>query len=391
MAADGLTVLQRKAGADRPPPEFGVMTPAKALRLALAKAGEDVLSSNVLSGDAEQRKLSLNAISDEIAEGALAVMVEQIDGGRGLVILDAGAVAAVIEAMTTGQIVSGEPSNPPRNPTATDAFLAGDFLTKMLANLGQNLSGLPEAGWADGYTAAEQLKDIRSLPLQMKDVAYRSLFAPLEFNGGLRSGRLNIVLPWQATRIQSVPALPAPDSSDAPASPQSVARQRRASAAAATAVLMEGQVVLEAVLHRVRLPLKEVARWKPDDKLPFPVHAISSVMLVDATGQEIARGRLGQSKGNRALKLDMTDLPVGDLSPLSVGAGDESFDLENGDEAPNVDAIADLSMGENDPAALPEIDLDLPDVGDDDLPPLNIPMDISDDPGALPELPPIIE
>lgn len=391
MVADGLTVLQRKAGADRPPPEFGVMTPAKALQLALAKAGEDILDANVLSGAAEQRKLSLSAIADEIGEGALAVLVDQVDGGRGLVILDAGAIAAVIEAMTTGQIVSGEPSNPPRNPTATDAFLAGDFITKMLANLGQNLSALPETGWADGYTAGQQLKDIRSLPLLLRDVAYRSLFAPIEFNGGLRSGRIDIVLPWQAARVQPVPALPAPEASDSPASPHSVAEKRLASATAAAAILMEGQVVLEAVLHRVRLPLKEVANWKPDDTLPFPLHAISSVMLVDASGQHIARGRLGQSKGNRALKLDMTDMPAGELTPLAVGAGDEAFDLGENDAALGMGAVADLDMGGEEPAALPEINLDLPDGDDDALPALDIPMEISDEVGDLPELPTIIE
>lgn len=292
------------------------MSPAKALRLALAQAGEDLLGSAILTGTVEEARTTVPQMADMIEDGALVVLLDGPARARGLAILDPGALAAVIEALTTGRITSGASSASPRCPTATDAFLCARFLTETIGAFATHLAALPEADWAAGFSAGDHVRDARNLPLLLQDVAFRSIAAPMDFDAGLRSGRLQVVLPWVSPR-PAARALPAPSPVVGETSAGHGTEQARADA---SAKLMQGEVALEAVLHRVRLPLVRLAEWKPGDLVPFPVHAIGAVSLVDAAGVPVAKGRLGQARGHRAVKIVTQAFDERALSPLDVAA-----------------------------------------------------------------------
>lgn len=312
MVKNGLSALQRKAGADRPPPDHGVMSPAKALRLALAQAGEDLLGAAILTGTVEEARTTVPQMADLIGDGALVMLLQGSGRSHGLAILDAGALMAVIEALTTGRISAGEAPTHPRMPTATDAFLSGRFLTRIVGAFSEYLDALPDADWAGEFTATEQVRDVRSLPLLLEDIAFRAITAPVDFDAGTRQGTLRLVLPWGRTHVLPK-ALPAPvptAEDDGPTGAQSEDALR---------ALMLGEASLEAVLHRQRLSLASLLGWKSGDLVTFPAHAIATVALVDAAGTAVATGRLGQANGQRALKVLRDETAgTGVLSPLAM-------------------------------------------------------------------------
>lgn len=312
MVKNGFSALQRKAGVDRPPPDHGVMSPAKALRLALAQAGEDLLGSAILTGTVEETRTTVPQMAGLIEEGALVMLLQGNSRSRGLAILDAAALAAVLEALTTGRISAGDAPSQPRMPTATDAFLTGRFLTRIVGAFSDYLETLPEADWAGTFTATEQVRDVRSLPLLLEDMAFRAISAPLDFDAGTRQGTLQLVFPW-AGEHATAKALPAPATTAEDSTPTQAQSDNSLRA------LLQGEASLEAILHRQRLPLANLLGWKSGDLVTFPAHAIATVALVDSAGASVATARLGQANGQRALKLMQSETTgSGTLSPLAM-------------------------------------------------------------------------
>ena len=293
------------------------MSPAKALRLALAQAGEELLGAAILTGTVEEARSTVPQMADLIAPGALVMLLQGSGRSRGLAILDAGALTAVIEALTTGRISAGDPPSDPRMPTATDAFLSGRFLTRIAGGFADYLGVLPDSAWAGDYAATEQVRDVRSLPLLLEDVAFRVISAPLDFDAGARQGTLRLVLPRGVAAAQPkalpAPEMPAEDRAE-PASP-AVHTEETLNA------LLLGEATLDAILHRQRVPLSALLGWRSGDLVSFPAHAISNVALIDAVGTRVATTHLGQASGQRAVKLLKTDaLARGGLSHLAMAA-----------------------------------------------------------------------
>ena len=66
---------------------------------------------------------------------------------------------------------------------------------------------------------------------------------------------------------------------------------------------MTAPVMLDAVLERLQLPLAQVTALKPGMTLAVPTAAINRTELVAARGYVVARVRLGQVNGFRAVRL----------------------------------------------------------------------------------------
>ncbi|MCV6597167.1 MAG: FliM/FliN family flagellar motor switch protein, partial [Mangrovicoccus sp.] len=372
MSHSEFTALQRKAGAGRPPPEYGVMTPAKGLRLALAHAGNELLDCALVAGTVEESRLSLAQMGDFFGAGALAVLLRGGQGKRGLAVLEPGAVTALIEALTTGRVGDEGPGDPPRLATATDAYLCGGFLTDVLQGFAKQITGLADAAWVAGYSAGEQVSDPRSLPLLLQDIAYRAIAAPVDFDGGKASGTIRFILPPADGAVSAQFALPAP--SGRASTQDSVSAQ----AAAAREVVMAGEVGLEAVLHQFSIPLGKLDAWQLGERLPVPVRAIGAVALRDVAGKEVAFGQLGQAQGHRALRITQEPLAEAGVAPAGLAAPAPEIGLGTPEDSPAMEDLPEVALDAGSMGNLPAL-------GDDaglggDLPAL-------DDGGDLPDLP----
>lgn len=290
-------------------------------KLALAGSGDPADDGTRSIGPALARALregsGMLAEVDEVSRGeySLAELIELVDdhvllhlvevehGALGVVWMDPVLRAAVIELQTLGRIGRGEVAA--RRPTRLDATLAQGFAATAAGALGRAL------GRAD-LVLSSFLDDLRPLALILEDGRFDLLSLSLTLGeGDTRKGRFWIALP-QGAAVPAAAAARAAPCGPATAPDWSGRIQR---------VVLDASAELEAVLGRITLPLAELLALREGVVLTLPRAALDAIDLVDGTGARLARGRLGQTRGHRALRL--ATLAGGDrsLAPDETGPG----------------------------------------------------------------------
>lgn len=370
MNAPRLTALQRLAGADRAPPEYGVVSPAIALRLAISRAAQDTLRAPLAGGEVTESALTLATMPTALPVRGLWVLLQGPGRARGVLTLDASLLAAVLQARTTGRITGKTVAE--RNPTQTDAILVRRFLAAFLDGLAERLEGHAAHGWSAGFQPRDRIADVAALPHLLDDIAYRALGLSVDVGQGLRSGALGLIVPDAEARKPGKPT-PAPPALRDPDWEVTLTEQ-----------VMACTATVEAVLWRLSVPLADLDRWQPGQLLVLPVEALDQVALTGEDGRRVATGRLGQIRGRRAIRLG-TGAGGGALPALG-GPGAEAIE-ETGSSAPidPADGLADLPDLDGSPIdGLSQLsglnggaDEDLPDLGSastelSDLPDLDL-------------------
>lgn len=384
---DAPSAMQRKAGAGRPPPEIGAPTAAKILRGAIMQAGDDVVGLTIVAGAPDVGRSTIEPVVEAIPDNALMALIEGPGGRFGLMVLDADAVAALIEVQTTGRVVPRAAD--PRAPTRTDAIMCADFIDRVLELLDERAqeAELDLAPALTGYRYAVALAEKRAVTMTMDDIPYRRFTATLDLAGGAKQGVLTLVLPFRA-------APGAGAAGDDPA----------AFSAALAEVVMETEAQVSATLHRFEMPLEAVAALTVGSLIPIPPEALGMVALEGVDGNEVMQGRLGMAGGQRAIRIGAAEAagaaPAFAAPPPDIGMGVpevEALDM-GATPPPQPDAagladlgdlgdmgdladLGDLGGGANELPDLP----DLPDIGD--LPDL---ADLGGSPD-LPDLPDLSE
>ena len=385
--------MRKKAGEGRPPPEFGIMNPVRGWRVSVPKAADEAMDLVATALAVTEMRLLRDELTEDLPEGALIVMLEGPDRQYGLAIFDANMMGGLIEVSTSGR-VQPRPS-PVRKATRTDAVICADFLDKLFEIYEATVADLSDAPLLSGYRYATPLLDPRLVEMTLPEAPYRQFTLTIDFGNGAKQGELRIAMP--AARRPKAAAGERGDGGFQTALRENVLGVR---------------ADLNAVLHRVTLPLRQVASLAVGDVIPLPIEALSGVVLETRGSRKIALARLGQSNGYRALRLrddieeDVYATAGGDAEfapagPAPAPAG--LLDLDGpdpasgfGDMSGPTDFAPDLgAFGEGDeaPSDLTEMgDLpalgELPDIAD--LSPLgDLPALDAFPEGDLPELPPL--
>ncbi len=328
--------LRRKLGVVRPP-EAGAMTPARALALALPKvADEGFALPAVMRGIEEVRRLAPAALLEWLAafarrgggEGAggaegegppaedgapedpasdaaadpgagasggasgeaapaglspLILALEREDGLRAYALPDPQFVAALIEVQTLGTVLP-RPAEP-RPPTITDGAMCAPFIEGVLERFERALASQTLPYWAGGYFVGAQVRSLRHLEMMLEDIPYRLYALEADLGDGAKLGRIVLVFP------------------DVAAPPETRRGEGPGWQALFTGQVLRSRARLEAVLRRIEMPLAEVRRLKVGDVLKMPMNVIGEVELVEPSGRLLARCRLGQKGGQKALRL----------------------------------------------------------------------------------------
>ena len=310
MAGDSTqSVLRRKLAARKPVAAAGV-TPVKALRLALARAAQEVPGLElVIEGMTEARR-SLTEVLDLPPDRALLGMLGGPGESLGLIAIAPGVLAGLIEVMTMGRAGLGEPAA--RKPTRTDAAMSAGLIDRVLTGVEEELAASQDVVWAGGFRYASFLDDPRPLGLLLEDVTYRVFLVTLSLAGGARRGEVLLVLPAQGRGV--APALAPVEHMAADEVPVTLAD-----------VVMGASAQLTAVLHRVTIPLAAVLRLQAGDVLPIPAAALERIVLEGADGRRLAEGKLGQNRGNRAVRLSgqasRSSAATAEMRPAAGAAG----------------------------------------------------------------------
>jgi len=322
--AGGLPALRRKAQGARPPvPDQAEAGAARALRRALARAAEAECGLPVAAGSVRLTEASLAELLELPEPSSLLAVLEGPGEQLGLFALGPESLAALIEQQTTGGVLPGPTSA--RRPTRTDAAMSAGLIDRTMTEIEAGLAGTPDLGWAGGYRYASFLDDPRPLGLLLEDIAYRIFVVTADFAGGVRRGTVLLALPARPRGRFPAPGTPAEAEASDPA-----AAAAGAWSAQMQAAVLASPATLEGVLARLRLPLAAVLGWREGDFVLLPTAAVDGVTLEAAGGRPLARARLGQSHGHRALRL------------LPPEAGTEDDDGPAAD-LPGLGALPDLS------------------------------------------------
>jgi len=192
---DTANALRRKLGAPANPLEQAEMGPAKALRLAVARAAETCATLEAaVTGFAEQ-KLSLPDILTAVEDPHLIFMMRTDSGATGLALWEPAALSAVIEHLITGRVVPSQ--NVTRAPTRTDAAVITEILDKIMELFDKSMDEALEKPPVIGFRTASLLADGRAVAMALEDIAYRHYRVTIDFASGVKSGDLRLIFPWE--------------------------------------------------------------------------------------------------------------------------------------------------------------------------------------------------
>ncbi|WP_177220436.1 FliM/FliN family flagellar motor switch protein [Poseidonocella sedimentorum] len=320
--------LQRKAAVARRDFEDREVAPRKALRLALSKSFDETISLPLAATKVREIVDNYHALMERLLDDEMLILLDGPDGALGCIMLDRSLAIAIVEMQTLGFVPR---NNHPRSVTRTDAAIAEPVLNDLLKRFAGWLPG--DAGlWAQGYMFGARVPTVRSMGLNLPELDYRIFEAEVDIFLGARIGRI----------LFALPAKPAHAGEDEASSRDPVWAARLEQSVG------QAQSELHAVAHRYALPLAQLSSLRPGDTLPFPAEALENVTLYSGQEPVLARIRLGQAEGYRALRFG----PV----PGTAKQAPEVKAPEAGEPAGELPQLD----GPKAAAALPNIPLDEP-------------------------------
>ena len=277
-------VLRRMLAGGSPEAQTRRATATGLLKRAVVLAAQDAVGLVVTPRQAREDRASLDDLVEKLPEHALLSILEQDGEPRGLAVLDAQSLAALIEVQTTGRVVPREA--PGRVPTRTDALLVAGFLDRLLSTFHDltREADLDTANMLDDVHNGYSVRDARAVGMALSEADFLLLELDLDYADGAKTGQIRLALMPATGQRQSAGA----------AEEWNQQLQKAVSCA---------EVRIDAVLARKRMALGEVSRLRPGSLITLPGQVIENVRLCDMTGREVNKGVLGQANGFRAVML----------------------------------------------------------------------------------------
>ena len=319
---------------------------SRALRLSLARVAEDMWGLGAVSQGIQMDILDQETALTVLPQDHLILVLSSDTGDVGLALVSRSALTALIEVQTVGSVFDRAPEDRPY--TTTDALMTWVYLDRVFTTFRGLLGDSPFAAQLRGFRFETRADDVRTAGLFLNSSQYHIMTATVDFGPGLRTGDIQLVLPLR-------------DLLDGPA------RQRTTGRIDGAATGFDSLPAnLRVVLCRLTVPLSRACGLQPGELLTLPADCLSKAELLTVQGKTVARGKLGQINGMRAIRLALPNLPS---NPDAAAQSDTQVDETKGNALPTPDLpIAEAELGS---------DSDLPDLPD---------LTELDDGGAMPDL-----
>jgi flagellar motor switch protein FliM len=285
-------VIRRKIDRAKQPQAEGAPGADRGWRLALARATRDAMGLDLEVRRLQVLRVSLSELLDLAPERALVSLLDGPQGGLGVLLLSPSIMNALIEMQTLGRLAT-HPATP-RKPTRIDAAMIAGVIDRALAGLDDTLAEEADRIWAAGFRYASFLEDMRPLAFLLEEESYRLLLADVSVGSGLRDGQVILVLPGLGRGERIAIA-----SAEAEAAPQFTT--------SLSAHVLQADCRLDAVIGRLTLPIWQIMALHPGDVLDLPFAGVEAVSVETLDGRSVARAKLGQNRGMRALKVIEAD------------------------------------------------------------------------------------
>ena len=301
----------------------------RTMRRVIAQAGELALGVPLTLQHVQERTIELSDVADVLPSDGLIQSFERHGRIETVWAYDQICVEACVEAQTKGFL--SEDTGKARDTTAIDRALTNALAEYIIPAVAMAEDRPPAMDLGKIFETPQDL--VLNLPAQPLPV----MELDLDFDKGTRKGRVIIV-----TVSAPVARLAAPEG--------------KGWASALTQAVESATVTLDARLHKTAMTWSMLQNLKVGATVLVPKKALSDVALVGCTGKTVARARLGQIGGMKALRV---------LDPPSA---------ENKAEAAlGFDGVADLSAGSAPnvpkPAKPPKAQPTAPDIAATQAPP----------------------
>jgi len=281
-------------------------------RLAFARAARDGANLLVTVRSLRMTRRSLAELLELPPERALVALLDGPGGGMGMVALSPEVSSALVEMQTIGRLATGTTAS--RRPTRTDAAMVTPILDRAMVELDGLLAEEADLEWAGGFRYASFLEDARPLGLLLDDQPYRVLTMEIDLGDEARQGQILLALPAEGRGQR-------PATASAKAVSRPAQSQGTPFAAALSEAVMGADVTLQAVIARITVPLKAVMGLAPDMVIPLPDAALDKIQVEGIDGRPLANARLGQHRGQRALRITPPGGEAGGDASQAAGAG----------------------------------------------------------------------
>lgn len=260
----------------------------------IVRVAQDRLALPVTVSSARESRLGLAEISDVVPDLALILSIEGPGDSLGLLTVDPGFLEALVQMLTMGRLRRA--SSVARRPTRTDAAMTLDFVDSVLKGIEAAFEASESLVWAGGFRYATMIEDRRGLITLLEDIPYRVWQIEMQLGADPgRVGTLHWIVPEQGQGRRGVSRPAIASAADGNGTTELWNRQL-------SRTVMASKVRLDAVLHRMTLPLSVVMGFRAGAEIPLPEDALSR-MWVEAGNRRLMTARLGQQKGYRAVRL----------------------------------------------------------------------------------------
>ena len=281
MTEDGVdTVLQRKAQAQRKALGGGSLSMPRALARGLSIAADALWGLSLAATHVFDETLTPDRAIRRLDEDQLLIILDTETAPAGLVALDRDLVTGLIEVQTLGRVTRFP--NDQRAYTPTDAAMMAPLLDAALPRFASMLAAQPEMAHLQNYSFGALVEDAQTADLALDAESYHLTAFDVSLAHDTRAGRAIFLFPEP---------------------PKMVEQGRPSDIGKHEAVLKLAPARMQAVLTRIHIPLDKAQALRPGDVLTVSSQATSSATLVMSGGHVVARGKLGQMNGFRAIRI----------------------------------------------------------------------------------------
>ncbi len=260
------------------------MTALRALRLSVARASEELFGLALAVSGGRQAYVSPDELGSELSDKELLVVLDCPDGMTGAAAVSLPLVAALVQQQTTGRVSDRKAE--PREYTDTDAALVSPLLEGVLRRACDLVEDDADLSCFQSIRFGARSGDARTMLLTLRAERYRSFVLPVEIALGRHQATMTFVLPMDTEGEET-----------------GAREEQNEEERAANSPFLDVETDLRAVLARFRLPVSELNSLSVGDTLPLPRERLDDTALVTLTDRVVARGKLGQMNGHRAVRL----------------------------------------------------------------------------------------
>ena len=276
--------LKRKLAGEHRDTAAPKMTALRALRLSVARTSEDLFGLALAVAGGGQGRALPDELEPLLSDEDLLIVLDCPRGLTGAAVLSLPLVAALIQQQTMGR-VSDRPVET-RDYTDTDAVLVSPLVEGVLERASDLVQETLDRDCFQSVRFGARAEDARSLLLSLRAERYRTFTLPIDVALGRHQAKMVLVLPDDDDRHAEITQN----------GPEPAER-------AAKSPFLGVETDLRAVLARFRLSVSELNALSVGDTLPLPRDRLDDTALVTLTDRVIARGKLGQMNGHRAVRL----------------------------------------------------------------------------------------